>query len=78
MTDMSRGVATFLATRPPAEALVTVLKVLEEVEWVQRKAAARLGTHERTLGVWLKKHGYTEEVRVARAKWLADRIERDA
>ena len=55
-----------------------MLKVLEEVEWVQRKAAARLGTHERTLGLWLKKNGFADEVKAKRAKWLADRVEGSA
>jgi transcriptional regulator with GAF, ATPase, and Fis domain len=71
---MSRGVASFLSTRPPKEALETVLKVLEESEWVQRKAAVRLGTHERTLGLWLKKHGFDGEVREKRAAWLAEQV----
>lgn len=71
---MTKGVATFLATRGPAEAWVTVKKVLEEEGFVQRAAAARLGVHDRTLYLWLKKNDYMKELKKLRADALFKKI----
>lgn len=71
---MTRGSRSFLTTRPTEEAWDTVLKVLREVEFVQRKAATRLGVHEKTLRTWLKQHELVAKVNEERAKMLAERV----
>lgn len=71
---MTRGSRSFLTTRPTEEAWDTVLKVLREVEFVQRKAAIRLGVHEKTLRTWLQKHELVASVNEERAKMLAERV----
>lgn len=74
MHCMSKGATSFLTTRPVAEAWETVLRLLRAESFVQRKAAARIGVHDRTLYSWLKKHKFTEEVKKERAKMLAERV----
>lgn len=71
---MTRGVVSFLTTRGPNEAWDTVKRVLEEVGYVQRAAAKKLGVHDRTLYLWLKKHKYADQVKRMRADALMAQV----